>query len=395
MNLTYILMKKTTFIAMLLLLSAAAAAQPVAKVACGPYLQAVGEREFTVVWTTDNDAVAWVEVAPDDGTHFYGADRPRFWQSRNGRRTVGRLHSVRVTGLEPGTTYRYRIMQRGAESPGGYAMKYSRPTGSDVYMGEPFEITTLDPAKEKIAFAVVNDVHARDSLLRLHFADTPRGKYDFVLFNGDMSSYLRSEDDIFKSYMNSAVELFARETPLYFARGNHENRGIMATEFIDYFPTSTGAPYYLFRHGPAAILVIDGGEDKPDGDIDNLEIMDFTPYRRQVRAWLAEAVKSDAYRNAPVKIVVVHMPPASKGWHGEAEVHRLYVPLINEAGADLMLCGHTHSYALQDKSTDGCDFPVLINSNSHKLDIEVTARGIDVRILDGKGQLFKRLEFKK
>lgn len=388
-------MKKTAFIAAILLLTLSAAAQPVAKIAGGPYLQAVGEREFTVVWTTDNDAVAWVEIAPDDGTHFYGAERPRFWQSRNGRRTVGKLHSVKVTGLEPATTYRYRIMQRGAESPGGYTMKYSHPTGSDVYTGEPFKVTTLDTSKEKITFAVVNDIHARDSLFRLHFADTPRGKYDFVLFNGDMSSALRNENDIFKGYMNSAVQLFAKETPLYFSRGNHENRGILATSFIDYFPTSTGAPYYLFRQGPAAILVIDGGEDKPDSDIENLDIMDFTPYRQQVRAWLAEAVRSDTYRNAPVKIVFIHMPPTSKGWHGEAEVHRLYVPLLNEAGVDLMLCGHTHSYALLDKGSDGCDFPVLINSNKHKVELDVTARGIGIRILDGNGHIFKQLEFKK
>ena len=42
----------------------------------GPYLQAVGENEFTVVWMTDQDAVSWVEIAPDDGTHFYNSTKP-------------------------------------------------------------------------------------------------------------------------------------------------------------------------------------------------------------------------------------------------------------------------------------------------------------------------------
>jgi hypothetical protein len=36
----------------------------------GPYVQCVTETGFTVVWSTEVDAVAWVEVAPDDGTHF-------------------------------------------------------------------------------------------------------------------------------------------------------------------------------------------------------------------------------------------------------------------------------------------------------------------------------------
>lgn len=44
---------------------------PIAMPNSNPWLQAVGETEFTVVWTTNVDAVVWVEVAPDDGTHFY------------------------------------------------------------------------------------------------------------------------------------------------------------------------------------------------------------------------------------------------------------------------------------------------------------------------------------
>ena len=60
-------MKK--LLAILLLFSAATARG--IETETGPYLQAVGEHEFTVVWTTDADAVAWVEVAPDDGSDFY------------------------------------------------------------------------------------------------------------------------------------------------------------------------------------------------------------------------------------------------------------------------------------------------------------------------------------
>ncbi|MBR4755533.1 MAG: serine/threonine protein phosphatase, partial [Bacteroidales bacterium] len=33
---------------------------------CGPYLQNVTQNSFTVIWTTDMDALSWVEVAPDD-----------------------------------------------------------------------------------------------------------------------------------------------------------------------------------------------------------------------------------------------------------------------------------------------------------------------------------------
>ena len=52
-------------------------AQTRAKVVCGPYVQCVSETGFTVIWTTDIDAGGWVEIAPDDATHFYNAERPK------------------------------------------------------------------------------------------------------------------------------------------------------------------------------------------------------------------------------------------------------------------------------------------------------------------------------
>ena len=78
----------------------------------GPYLLNVTDEGFTVVWSSTADAAGWVELAPDDGSHFYAAERPKFRDSHLGRQRIGRMHSVRVSGLKPGTTYRYRIMQR-------------------------------------------------------------------------------------------------------------------------------------------------------------------------------------------------------------------------------------------------------------------------------------------
>lgn len=139
-------MKKVfSFAALLLALPLVAAAQPSVHVASGPYLQAVGEREFTVVWTTDIDAVAWVEIAPDDGTHFYNTERPKYYQVLDGRRPIGKLHRVRVTGLEPATTYRYRVMQNGVlVNEGRRRVIFGEGFGSDILRHKPYEVTTLD-----------------------------------------------------------------------------------------------------------------------------------------------------------------------------------------------------------------------------------------------------------
>ena len=36
----------------------------------GPYLQNVKENEATIVWVADKPSIGWVELAPDDGTHY-------------------------------------------------------------------------------------------------------------------------------------------------------------------------------------------------------------------------------------------------------------------------------------------------------------------------------------
>ena len=110
-------MKRLTLLLGALLLTAAALAQtavpPTVRIAHGPYVLNVTEDGFTVVWDAKADAIGWVELAPMDGSHFYSTERPRYYDSHLGLCRVGRMHRVRIEGLQPGTTYRYRIMQRG------------------------------------------------------------------------------------------------------------------------------------------------------------------------------------------------------------------------------------------------------------------------------------------
>lgn len=77
--------------------------------ACLPYLQNVTDTEATVIWATDRDAVSWVEVAPDDGSHFYATERPKYFDTKLGKKNIGKIHHVTIKGLDPATTYRYRI----------------------------------------------------------------------------------------------------------------------------------------------------------------------------------------------------------------------------------------------------------------------------------------------
>ena len=90
-------------------------------------------------------------------------------------------------------------------------------------------------------------------------------------------------------------------------------------------------------------------------------------------------------------IVVLHMIPGGKSsWHGEQELRRLLVPILNEASVDIMLCGHYHRYQWIDDGSRGTNFPILVNSNRDKLVVKADRRGIDIDVVNTGGEVIKR-----
>ena len=369
---------------------------PVAKSITNPWLQAVGETEFTVVWTTNVDAVVWVEVAPDDGTHFYAQERPKFYHSHYGRRVSGKLHRVPVTGLERGTKYRYRIFQQSVLQDGGNKrMVLGDSFGSDILKKKPYTVTTLNPNKEEIRVSMVNDIHSNDDNFRKLLGNVLDDNTDFVVFNGDMLTQIETEEQIFDGYLSSASDLFASEVPFYALRGNHEFRGVLSYDFFNYFPTLNNEAWFSFRHGPAYFIFLDSGEDKPDSDVRFYGLSQSDPFREREAEWLKEVVQKDEFKQAPIKIVFIHMPPSERGWHGTKEVERLFMPILNQAGVDLMLAGHLHRHIYISKGEDNNNFPILINSNTWRTDLSIDRNGVAVKLVDTSGKVMKEYSIDK
>ena len=362
------------------------------KIVAGPYIQACSDSEFTVVWQTDSDALCWVEIAPDDGTHFYNTARKQYFQTIHGRRPIGRWHKVTVDGLEPNTLYRYRVLHKGiTTNQGNKRVRYTESKGSDVYRRQPYTIRTLGGGEDVTRFAIGNDFHDKPELISQLFSKdiiTPQ-RYDFVLYNGDMVSSFESEERLVNSVIAPSVAQFATQVPLFFSRGNHETRGAAATTYTDYFPTTTAEPYYTFSDGPALFIVLDGGEDKPDSDIEYHDLVRYDNYREREAKWLKSVVESEQFKAAAVKIVIIHIPPKSSGWHGEAEIARLFVPILNQAGIDAMFCGHIHKYRFSEANdpTYGCNFPIVCLPNRVRADIEVSKERVSYSITNANGEI--------
>jgi len=364
------------------------------QISYGPYLQNMGENEVTIVWVTNKKSVSWVEYASKNNQVFYAESRPRIYQTSFGKKTIDTLHKIRITGLQKGTAYVYRICSQEVLNQEERYVQYGKIASTEVSQQAPLTFTTLDEGKMSVTFSVVNDIHGRNSVLHNLLKDAKK-EADFVIFNGDMLSDVRSEKHIFEGFMNEAVHSFASEIPMFYCRGNHENRGQYSTEFINYFPTKTWMPYYTFRQGPVYFIVLDSGEDKPDNDIAYFGINNFEPYMKQEEAWLKEIVSSPECKEAPYRIVIMHMPPAGRLWYGTLLVKKQFIPILNDAGIDLMLCGHLHKYIYNEKNTNDCKFPVIINSNVDALKVKVNESAISVEVQDTLGAKNKSFKFLK
>ena len=332
-------------------------------------------------------SVGWVELAPDDGSTYYQKEREKFFDTTNGVKNTSLLHVVKISGLKPGTGYRYRVYAQEVLDHQGVEVTYGNVAATDVYGVKPFVFTTNDRHKPETSFAMINDIHGRtdDIPKLLEVADYK--KMDMIIFNGDMLTQLKDESGLFSGFMDVAIDLFAKEKPMYYARGNHETRGLFATSFQRYFSPKEPHLYYLVRQGPVCFIFLDTGEDKPDSDIEYSGITDYDRYRTEQAQWLAQAVQSDDFKQAKYKIVIAHMPPLPDKnlWHGQMEVLEKFVPILNQAGVDVMLSGHLHRY-FNNKPTDKVKFPVI--DNAHTTVIKAVAESnqlvLEVKDLQGK-----------
>lgn len=359
----------------------------------GPYLQNVNSDEVTIVWVSNLPSLGWVELAPDDGTHFYGKERPKFYDSRHGIKNQGRIHRVRIKGLDPGTTYRYRVYSTQIKEHVGHIINYGPTVATDVYRKAPLKFRTLDREQKEVSFAMINDIHGdagrMESLLKLCDMD----KTDMVLFVGDMVSQFNNEGQIFDGFMDKAVEMFASEKPMFYTRGNHETRGEIAYDFQDYFSPSQDHIYYMFRQGPVCFVALDCGEDKPDSDIEYSGANVYSEYRTEQAEWLKEIIQTEEFKSAPFKIVTCHMPPMG-GWFGPEEIKQKFIPILNEAGVDVMLCGHTHRHSFH-KAGELADFPVMVNAADNVLKCSVCGERLEIQTVDMDGKVTGTLSLKK
>ena len=90
------------------------------------------------------------------------------------------------------------------------------------------------------------------------------------------------------------------------------------------------------------------------------------------------------------------MPPFVSGrsaWHGDTEVAEKYVPILNNAGIDLMISGHTHRYSFIEKNINENNFPIIVMNNNCRMDLSIDSSGIKATTIGIDKKVISELVF--
>jgi len=134
-------------------------------------------------------------------------------------------------------------------------------------------------------------------------------------------------------------------------------------------------------------IILDSGEDKEDSHQYYNGLVDFQNYRKEQAAWLERDLESDACRQAAFRIVLSHIPPRGAKGFAIQEVQQDFEPLLNRAGIDLWLSGHTHRFQRLDPAPGQNAYPLIIGATDTIVRVEVVREALSVTAVKQSGEV--------
>jgi acid phosphatase type 7 len=305
---------------------AAAAQAPGAGIVRGPYLQQTRSTSTYVVWQTDR---------PLAGAVVYGRSSERERLRRDPRRRV--LHAVRLRGLSPATTYRYRVTAG------------RRTTRT-------FRFTTAKVGADPFRFGVIGDYGSGTEPAYRNAALLRREAVEFVVSTGDNVYPLGLEREYDRALFRPFGPLM-RGVALWPTLGNHDYgdegprpRRTAHPYFRNFvLPREPGHErYYSFRYANAEFLAIDS------------EVTSFAPGSPQYRWIYATLMRSRACWKIPVlhhPVYAEYVSPSAVDVAKRRHLERWLAPLFERHGVRLVLTGHEHNY-VRSRSLDGTTYVI-------------------------------------
>jgi hypothetical protein len=290
----------------------------------GPYLQSGTPNSVVVRWRTDlatDSRVCFGTVQGTLGACVSDA-------------TAKTEHVITLTGLSADTRYYYSV-GNAAGVLAGNDDNHFFVTHPPAGVGKPTRIWVLGDA----GTATSSQQAVRNS----YYTFTGSRHTDLWLMLGD-NAYSSGTDAQFQAAVFNMYPEMLRKSVLWSTRGNHESTD------------ASGSVYYNLHTFPTAGQA--GGE--PSGteayyswDYGNIHFicLDSFGSSRSATGPMANWLNADLAANTrPWTIALWHHPPYTKGSHNSdneielIEMRQNFLPILEDAGVDLVLCGHSHSY---------------------------------------------------
>ena len=356
----------------------------------GPYLVDPSETSVTVVWITDTPSHALVRFSEaKDGD---GAALDREAESRShGLLDVTTRHTVRLTGLTPGRTYRYQVVATRVVKLNAYWPEKGLSTEGPVRT-----FRTFDRSRPTTTFSVVTDTHEDVARINALMQRIDWKTSEFLAQTGDAFHWLDSEDQLFAKWLDPVTKALAGERPLVLARGNHEWRGPFARSLFEYLPTAEGRYYVARDVGPVHLLVLDSGEDKPDDTNVYSRLNRSEPYLAEQLLWLQKHRETEPrMASAPFRVVLMHQPrwgsmPPARERAGDPDGLTRWIDAANAVGVDLVVAGHNHRFSRIEPGSPGFErarFTTVVLGQDQVGTVHATADSIVVTVTTTKGDV--------
>lgn len=364
-----------------------------------PYVQNPAPDAMTVRWLSEAETPGVLSVETPDGPRTLHSQptlartlayNPFKEEPGGPHPGLPWRHTVRVTGLKPGTRYSYRVRQGAEEHAASFrtapAGSFEQPIRFIVYADsetEP-ESTTSPPVDwpappnsnrpEGIDKYLADQTTGYRENCRLIAARRP----DFIAIAGDIVECGGEQRDWDEFWRHNAGDFgaVASSVPIVAAIGNHENyagpgggysaegANFAVDKFLTYFevPPNGAANakhvgrYHRLDYGPISLITVDSSDGLPHKTVSDTNHLlegsnapDFNPGSEQYR-WL-EAELADAQQKSRFTFVQFHHTMYGSGPHsipfgqpnfsGQSGIAmRVIQPLLFRYGVDAVFSGH-------------------------------------------------------
>ena len=273
-----------------------------------PYLQRLDDAGTRVMWTGQPELPRSVRVAPAGQSDML-SDGVLATAEVDGATPVDGLrgYDAVISGLQPDSIYCYSLFtdQVPILDPAGFRTAPKAGSGG------------------KVSFAAFGDSGSGSADQMGILDQLSTVPLRFMIHTGDIAYDSGTMNEFEDNYFTVYAHLL-RSFAMYPAIGNHDE-GDIYRQVFDLPYAARGHNWYSFDQGDVHFVALDTNE-----------------MSAEQAAWLEEDL---AANQLPWVVAYGHHPPYSSGEHGSSmEFRRVFGPILEKHGVDLVLSGHDHDY---------------------------------------------------